>query len=172
MSVSNLDKLKYVNLILDMGDTIFVHLNSHLAEALPKHLVKQGYVVLQIGHHMPVPIKDLIIDGLGICGILSFQGKPSYIDVPWKAIIALVQEDGKGMIFDDVPENAELLRSNLEKQDQEAMIDDSPNVIRFDPSARQNRKNKQFAKTVERPYSKPSERKHLTLVRSEPKVKT
>jgi len=56
-------------------------------------------VVLQVGLDMPVPIPDLRVDEEGVFGTLSFKGVPFTCFVPWRAVFALVGEDGKGMVW-------------------------------------------------------------------------
>lgn len=55
--------------------------------------------MLQVGLDMPVPIPDLRVDEEGVFGTLSFKGVPFTCFVPWRAVFALVGEDGKGMVW-------------------------------------------------------------------------
>lgn len=61
-------------------------------------------VTLQIGYDMPVPIPDLVIDDEGVRATLSFQRTPHACRIPWRAIFAISDFDGRGALFaDDMP---------------------------------------------------------------------
>jgi stringent starvation protein B len=53
---------------------------------------------------MAVPIRDLEVGEDGLSGTLSFSRRPHFCYIPWPSVFALVNEDGKGMVWpDDVP---------------------------------------------------------------------
>jgi stringent starvation protein B len=70
---------------------------------LPEWL-REPAVKLQIGYDMPLPIPDLAIDDEGVRATLSFQRTPHLCRIPWRAIFAISDLDGRGAMFpDDVP---------------------------------------------------------------------
>jgi stringent starvation protein B len=70
---------------------------------LPDWLRAPG-VTLQIGYDMPVPIPDLAIDDDGVTATLSFRRTPHKCRLPWRAIYAITDAEGRGVMFpDDVP---------------------------------------------------------------------
>jgi stringent starvation protein B len=53
---------------------------------------------------MAVPIRDLEVGEQALSCTLSFSRRPHFCYVPWKAVFALVNEQGRGMVWpDDVP---------------------------------------------------------------------
>ena len=83
--------------------SMFVHLDPRLYGVMvPFTLKNQPQVVLQFGYDMPVPIPDMVIDDEGISGTLSFKGEGSYVMIPWSSVFALVGEDSKGMVWEDL----------------------------------------------------------------------
>jgi stringent starvation protein B len=105
MGKSRLPPKKDVALALLESSTVFVHLDPRAdGVTVPPWFKKQPQLVLQIGLNMPVPIPDLSLDGEGVSCTLSFNRSPQFCNVPWKAIYALVGEDGRGMVWpEDVP---------------------------------------------------------------------
>jgi stringent starvation protein B len=87
------------------GPSVFVHLDPRRdGVVVPKWFKQQFQLVLQVGLNMAVPIPDLEVTDDGISCTLSFNRSPFWCVAPWKAIYALVGEDGRGMIWpDDVP---------------------------------------------------------------------
>lgn len=105
MGKSRLPPKKDVALALLESSTVYVHLDPRSdGVTVPPWFKKQPQLVLQIGLNMPVPIPDLSLDGDGVSCTLSFNRSPQFCNVPWKAIYALVGEDGRGMVWpEDVP---------------------------------------------------------------------
>lgn len=105
MGKTPLPPKKDVALALLESSTVYVHLDPRAqGVTVPPWFKKQPQLVLQIGLNMPVPIPDLSLDGEGVSCTLSFNRSPQFCSVPWKAIYALVGEDGRGMVWpDDVP---------------------------------------------------------------------
>ena len=104
---------KLVEHMLSIQSTVFLHVDPRTSGTIvPSRLRLQPQVVLQVGTNMPVPIPDLRVDDEGVYGTLSFKGVPFTVWLPWKAIFAVVGEDGKGAVFQEPP--AELLaQANL-----------------------------------------------------------
>lgn len=96
---------KDVALALLEQSTIFVHLDPRSEDVrVPPWFKNQPQLVLQVGLNMAVPIPDLDVNDDGISCTLSFSRTPHYCRVPWRAIFALVGENGRGMVWpDDVP---------------------------------------------------------------------
>lgn len=86
-------------------DSVFVHLDPrHENVRVPQWFKKQPRLVLQVGLNMPVPIRDLDVGEQALSCTLSFSRRPHFCYVPWKAVFALVNEQGRGMVWpDDVP---------------------------------------------------------------------
>ncbi len=85
--------------------SVFVHLDPRLEGVqVPAWLSRQPQLVLQIGLDLPIPIPDLRVDEEGVFATLSFSRTPYACVVPWKAVFALVGEDGRGMVWpEDLP---------------------------------------------------------------------
>jgi stringent starvation protein B len=105
MSQNRLPPKKDVALALLESSTVFLHLDPRVEEVkVPPWFKRQPQLVLQIGLNMPVPIHDLNLDDAGVSCTLSFNRMPHFCHVPWKAIYALVAEDGRGMLWpEDIP---------------------------------------------------------------------
>jgi stringent starvation protein B len=105
MSQNRLPPKKDVALALLESSTVFLHLDPRVEEVkVPPWFKRQPQLVLQIGLNMPVPIHDLNLDDVGVSCTLSFNRMPHFCHVPWKAIYALVAEDGRGMLWpEDIP---------------------------------------------------------------------
>src|SRR5262245_5126732 len=105
MASNRLPPKKDVALALLENSTVFLHLDPrHEAVKVPPWFKRQAQLVLQVGLNMPVPIPDLSLDETGVSCTLSFNRSPFFCCVPWKAIYALVGEDGRGMVWpEDIP---------------------------------------------------------------------
>jgi len=80
--------------------SVFVHLDPRVeGVAVPPWFRDQPQLVLQVGLDMAVPITDLMVDHAGVRGTLSFNRSPWFCTVPWDAIFALQDDNGKGMIW-------------------------------------------------------------------------
>lgn len=103
--MNRLPPKKDVALALLESSTLFMHLDPRVEQVrVPPWFKRQPQLVLQIGLNMPVPIPDLNLDEGGVSCTLSFNRSPFYCHVPWKAIYALVGEDGRGMVWpEDIP---------------------------------------------------------------------
>jgi hypothetical protein len=101
---------KEVALALLEGPSVFVHLDPRREGVIvPKWLMGQPQLVLQVGLNMAIPIPDLKVDDDGVTCTLSFNRAPFWCSLPWNAIYALVGEDGRGMIWpNDVPPEVSL----------------------------------------------------------------
>jgi stringent starvation protein B len=92
--------------ILD-SEPVFIHLDPRHPEVrVPEEFRKGPMLVLQFGRgsQLPIPIRDLEVDRDGIRGTLSFQRVPHYVDVPWAAVYAIVNQAGSGAVWaEDAP---------------------------------------------------------------------
>ncbi len=89
-------KLSVLNALLCREDyvTVVVRVPSQGLE-LPSGL-KEGGVILNIGHRMAIPIPDLVVNKEGIFGTLSFNRVPFYVTIPWEAVSAILDpQDSK-----------------------------------------------------------------------------
>ena len=94
-----------VALALLQGSMVSVYLDPRGEDVhVPPWFKKQPQLMLQIGLNMPVPIPDLDVGDEALSCTLSFNRRPEFCRIPWRAIYALVGQDGRGMIWpDDVP---------------------------------------------------------------------
>jgi stringent starvation protein B len=97
-------KREVVERLLARG-MVFLHLDPRREGVeVPAWLKDQIQIVLQIGLDMPIPIPDLHVEDQGIFATLSFNRSPFGCIVPWRAIFAVVGDDGRGMVWpEDMP---------------------------------------------------------------------
>lgn len=77
----------------------FLQLDGRVAGVELPEWLRGPSVTLQIGYDMPRPIPDLTIDEHGVRATLSFQRTPFRCVIPWRAIYAIADLDGKGALF-------------------------------------------------------------------------
>ena len=96
---------KEVALALLEESSMFIHLDPRRADVLvPKGFMGQPQLVLQVGLNMAIPIPDLKVDEAGISCTLSFNRSPFWCRIPWSAVYALIDENGRGGVWaEDVP---------------------------------------------------------------------
>jgi hypothetical protein len=96
---------KEVALALLERSSVFVHLDPRQTTVIvPPWFKKQPQLVLQVGLNMSVRIPDLRVDEDGMTCTLSFNRTPFYCVVPWSSVFAMIDDDGRGMVWpDDVP---------------------------------------------------------------------
>lgn len=93
------DKLDAASEILARG-SLFVHLDPRLDDVdVPRWYRRQAQLVLQVGYDMPVPIPDLCVNEQGVFGTLAFHDYVHFCMVPWSAVFAMVDEEGKGRVW-------------------------------------------------------------------------
>ncbi len=125
-----LDKKTALKYLLKHGSP-FVHFDGRTEGCkMPPRLIGNPQVVLQFGYNMAVPIPDMKVDNLGVSGTLSFRGVPFFCFVPWNAIFAVVGEDGKGAVFDNVPQEVQQMMDQ-EKQKKE-LDSTTENVVEYE----------------------------------------
>jgi stringent starvation protein B len=114
-SASQLPPKREVAIALLQTNSVFVQLDPRHAEVrVPPWFKKQPRLVLQIGLNMAVPIRDLDVGEAALSCTLSFNRQPFFCFIPWRAVFALVNEEGRGMVWpDDVPRE---LVADAEKQ--------------------------------------------------------
>jgi stringent starvation protein B len=83
------------------------------AVVVPKGFLKQAELVLRIGYSLSPPIPDLEIGDHTVACTLSFNRSPSWCEIPFEAIYAVISDaDGRGVVWpEDVPIESQLLRS-------------------------------------------------------------
>lgn len=101
---------KEVALALLEQSSLFIHLDPRReGVVVPKWLAGSPQLVLQVGLNMAVQIPDLTVDDDGICCTLSFNRSPVWCNMPWHAVFALRDEEGRRMVWpEDIP--SELLQ--------------------------------------------------------------
>jgi hypothetical protein len=86
--------------------SVYIHVRNDLQHTtknvLPITLVNKQEVILCWGLDLPVPIPDLHVDDVGISGTLSFSGKPHFCVLRWENVYAIVGEDGKGVVYQEL----------------------------------------------------------------------
>jgi hypothetical protein len=71
---------------------------------VPAALKGRPDLVLQYGRDMPVRIPDLKVTEQGVSATLSFDRSARFTHVPWTAVFAIVDPQGRGSWFaEDVP---------------------------------------------------------------------
>lgn len=130
------NKQEIAQLLLGKG-SLFLHFDPRLDDVkVPPWLRFQPQLVLQVGYAMPIPIRDLEVDDMGVYGSLSFDRTPHVCFVPWNSVFALVGDEGRGMVWEeDLPAE---LREKL--QEPEPQI--HKNVTPVTSLEKQSKKNK------------------------------
>jgi hypothetical protein len=120
------EKKELVETLMTNG-TVLLHLDPRKEGVIvPPWLGGQPQLVLQIGYRMPIPIPDLRIDEFGVSATLSFNRTAYPCFVPWKAIFAVVGDDGRGTSWpDDLP--AEIV-AEIEREIRRAHIRKAPEL--------------------------------------------
>jgi stringent starvation protein B len=120
------EKKELVEALMTKG-TVLLHLDPRKeGVVVPAWLIDQPQLVLQIGYYMPIPIPDLRIDELGVSATLSFNRSAYPCFIPWKAIFAVVGDDGKGTSWpDDLP--AEIV-AEIEREIRRVQIRKAPEL--------------------------------------------
>ena len=64
---------------------------------VPVHLKKKKgrYILLQLGHNMPIPMRDFVMNEEGFTVTLSFDRTPFSCWIPWEAVRGLYPEDAR-----------------------------------------------------------------------------
>jgi len=92
-------KLEVARVMLLRG-SVFIHLDPRVeGVAVPPWFRGHPQLVLQVGLDMAVPILDLMVDKDGVRGTLSFNHSPWFCSIPWDAVFALQDDNGKGMVW-------------------------------------------------------------------------
>lgn len=104
-------KRDVLSFLLEEG-WVYLHLDPRIEGVLvPDHLRSQPSLILQIGYDMPVPVSDLDLSEQTLRATLSFSHMPFCCSLPWKAIFAMVAQDGRALLWpSDLPE--EILNSD------------------------------------------------------------
>jgi hypothetical protein len=106
-------------------NTLFIHADTKNSDInIPNYLKMQDSVVLQLGYDMPIPIPNLEVYKNGISGTLSFKGNPYFCYVPFEAVYAIVDEDGKGKVWEEfMPES---VKNHIQQKDVEVKKKQKP----------------------------------------------
>jgi stringent starvation protein B len=94
--------------LLEQG-AILVHVDPRRpGVSVPPAFATDPKLVLRFGYDLTPSIADLDVGEDGLCGTLSFGGRPHHCILPWAAVYAVVSEaDQRGMVWpDDVPPEA------------------------------------------------------------------
>jgi hypothetical protein len=98
-----MEKANVVAWLLKNNRIVGLSLNATVpGVVLPPQLMAHEALCLDIGLDLPIQIPDLWLDANGIAGTLSFD-RPVHCLIPWAALRAAWGDDGKGMVWDDVP---------------------------------------------------------------------
>lgn len=80
-------------------------------------LKQQAQLVLFVGHNLAVPIPDLTVtESVGISGTLSFSGKQFFCLIPWDSIYALIDDNRRGIVWDESVPREVHMRMQEEEQ--------------------------------------------------------
>jgi stringent starvation protein B len=92
--------------------SVLVHLDARRDDVkVPRHLKTNPQLILQLGLNLAVQIPDLEVTEEQVTCTLSFARTPFFCVLPYRAIFAMVAEDGKSAMVwpEDVP--AEVARA-------------------------------------------------------------
>lgn len=92
--------------ILQSG-ALYVELDARKpGVVVPPGYEKVGRLVLVVGHALPQPIPDLVVDADGVSGQLLFKGQRFPVRVPWSAVYGLMNRDEDvSRWLEDVPDD-------------------------------------------------------------------
>lgn len=107
---------------------------------VPKWFAKRPELVLRVGYSLSPPIPDLEISETAVACTLSFNRSPSWCEIPFAAIYAVISDtDGRGVVWpEDVPIESELLRGPRAPRDERpkpklASVPPAPHVTPVSP---------------------------------------
>src|SRR5689334_17645276 len=101
MTSANAVKRMIVQEALDKGQWPRIILDGRRAGVfLPDHLIREKAVLLEIGHGMPKPVREIKLNDTGFQCELSIQGRPTFVMVPWSAVWGIAIGD-TGRVWDD-----------------------------------------------------------------------
>jgi len=114
---------------------------------VPSHVAVFPCLSLRYGYNLPIPIPDMSVEEGGVRATLSFDRTPHATFVPWSAVYAIVDDDGRGIVYTgDVPADvvaatsavvAQAMRPTLTSVPAEAgNYDGRETVVRDRPSLR------------------------------------
>lgn len=85
--------------------SVFIHLDPRKwGIQVPVQFRKNFSLVLEIGLNMAISIPDLAVDDSGVHCTLTFNRRPEWCSIPWKAVYALIGHEGGGMVWpEDIP---------------------------------------------------------------------
>jgi hypothetical protein len=74
--------------------SVRIFVRRHPGVVVPEHVADQhwrscGYLCLEYGLDMPVPVEGLVVDELGVRAVLSFDRMSHETLVPWAAVVAV-----------------------------------------------------------------------------------
>jgi stringent starvation protein B len=101
---------------------------------VPKWFAKRPELVLRVGYSLSPPIPDLEISETAVSCTLSFNRSPSWCEIPFEAIYAVISDtDGRGVVWpEDVPIESELLRGPRAPREERA----KPKIVSAPPPPR------------------------------------
>ncbi|NUO51763.1 MAG: hypothetical protein HOV80_23165 [Polyangiaceae bacterium] len=101
---------------------------------VPKWFAKRPELVLRVGYSLSPPIPDLEISETAVSCTLSFNRSPSWCEIPFEAIYAVISDtDGRGVVWpEDVPIESELLRGPRAPREERA----KPKIVSAPPAPR------------------------------------
>ncbi len=96
--------------LLELGSkTVFIHFATTEPDVLvPEVFEGRSHLVLEVGHNMPIAIRELRVDDLGIFGYFYFSKHGGFqrCFVPWHRIFTMVGKDGRGYAWkEDMPDD-------------------------------------------------------------------
>jgi stringent starvation protein B len=100
------DKRSFVEELLERG-AVLIHVDARRGDvAVPARFRGDPKLVLRFGYGLTPAIVDLIVDGVGVSGTLTFSGVPFHCVLPWSAVYAAVVEgEQRGMVWpEDIPD--------------------------------------------------------------------
>ncbi|MFO0554695.1 MAG: ClpXP protease specificity-enhancing factor SspB [Polyangiaceae bacterium] len=132
MSPPTKPKKKDVALALIEQSSIFLHLDPRRDQVVvPRSFMSQPELILQFGLQMRIPIRDLDIGDEAISGTLSFNARPFWCRIPWAAVFAIVDPQGRGVAWpEDAPPGSRLAGAGTAPAQKTGLVDTPSKVNR------------------------------------------
>lgn len=88
---------------------------------VPEYLKESLPLGVDLGLHLPIPIRDLEMNSEGFSVTLSFNREPHHVTIPWDSVFGMVNHENEGPLWPDfLPEElADQFPFSLETDDQE-----------------------------------------------------
>jgi hypothetical protein len=99
------EKALVLEQLLASGSDVFVFVKPSARTQIPKSLLAEEYLLLQLGYNMsPIPMRDLYVGEGGFTVTLSFTQTPFACQLLWPEVFGMMMRGGTGRVWaDDMP---------------------------------------------------------------------